>query len=186
MERVIAELKNYIPTFDVQLPTTTGFYAFYINNNSFENTTLSGIKEYDCIYIGIAKDETLSKRIHKAHFKDSGKSTFRRSIGAILLNQLELEPTMRGINPTKSNISNFKFNDISEERISHFIFNNLSIAICSCENTRFNLRETEKILIQRFNYPAFNLEHANNQNEYYHAIKDARKSCRNRIIHNLE
>ncbi len=186
MERVITELKNYIPTFDVQVPPTTGFYAFYVNNNSFDTSKLSGIKEYDCIYIGIAKDETLSKRIKEAHFKDFGKSTFRRSIGAILLNQLELEPIMRGINPTKSNISNFKFNHISEERISHFIFNNLSIAICSCDNTQFNLKETEKILIKRFNYPAFNLEHANNHNEYYNAIKDARKSCRNRIIQNLE
>ena len=68
-----------------------GFYAFFVLSEScFRDTVLETVKQGACIYIGKAKDETLYDRISKCHLKNTGKSTFRRSLGAILRNKLSL------------------------------------------------------------------------------------------------
>lgn len=185
MINLYESLKNFKPIFTVEPPRTTGFYAFYANSDCFEDTELHEIKKFDCIYIGIAKDETLWQRVLESHLKDSGKSTFRRSLGAILRIKLGLNPIMRGITVTKSNISNFKFCSDSEIKLSNFMTRKLSVAFYSCDSNESNLEAIEKKLIDEFGFPAFNLEYARTRNKYYHIIKKARKECRNIVAEHL-
>ncbi|OOM15913.1 GIY-YIG nuclease family protein [Clostridium saccharobutylicum] len=178
MEQIIRCLKDYKEINNIEAPKTTGFYAFYtIANNIFEGTALSDIKKGDCIYVGIAKDETLDKRVYKSHLKTTGKSTLRRAIGAILIKKLGLEPTMRGKTATESNLRNFTFSKESEQRLTEFINNNLGVAFCSYSSIDINLEDIEKEIIKEFGYPAFNVEYVK-ESKYKKVIQDARKNCR--------
>lgn len=178
MDDIYESLKNPNSIDKISVPFKIGIYAFYTNNKCFLNTEICQIDKGECIYIGIAKDETLNQRIRK-HFSNSGQSTFRRSLGAILRTKLKLTPTMRGITITKSNISNFRFNSKSEKILTDFMNENLSVAFHTLEITEHNIRVKEKEMIDKFGFPAFNLEHAGMRSKYYQIIKEARKECRN-------
>lgn len=178
MEQIIRCLKEYKEIKNIEAPQTTGFYAFYaIANNVFEGTALSDIKKETCIYVGIAKYETLNERVLKSHLKTTNKSTLRRSIGAILIKKLGLEPIMRGKAATESNLRNFTFSKESEQRLTEFMFTNLGVAFCSYSSIDVNLEDIEKEIIKEFGYPAFNVEYVK-ESKYKKAIQDARKNCR--------
>ncbi|MGB7604126.1 MAG: hypothetical protein WBL93_01485 [Lutisporaceae bacterium] len=184
MNKIIDGLKEFKPLHEIAVPNTTGFYAFYtIRDNCFEETQLNNIKQFDCIYVGIAEDETLYERIMHSHLKSAGKSTFRRSLGAILRTKLDLLPLMRGVTPTKSNISNYKFSNADEQKLTAFMRNNLRIAYFPYTEAGKNMESIEKEIIKKFGYPAFNLSHVNkNDNPYFQAIKLARQNCKNEVI----
>jgi hypothetical protein len=178
MEQIIRCLNDYKELKNIEAPQTTGFYAFYtIVNNIFEGTALSDMKKETCIYVGIAKDETLNERVTKSHLKTTGKSTLRRAIGAILIEKLGLEPIMRGKTATESNLSNFTFSKESEQRLTEFMFANLGVAFCSYSSIDVNLEDIEKEIIKEFRYPAFNVEYVK-ESKYKKVIQDARKNCR--------
>ncbi len=178
MEKIITSLKDYKEIKNVEVPQTTGFYAFYVIENSiFEGTGLSGIKKGTCIYVGIAKDETLNERVLKSHLKTTGKSTLRRAIGAILINKLGLEPIIRGKTVTESNLRNFTFSKESEQKLTEFMVANLGVACCSYSSIEVNLEEIEKEIIKEFRYPAFNIEYAK-ESLYKKVIQESRKNCR--------
>lgn len=179
MDWIIKALKSYVPISEAIAPIETGFYAFYIITEiCFAETEFAQLKLFDIIYIGIAKDETLAKRVFDMHLKDSGKSTLRRSLGAALKEKLDLKPVMRGINPTPANISHYSFCEDSEQRLTDFMYGNLGVAFCACDNVEYDIEATEKALIEKFNFPIFNIEHSRNQNPYSNRVKRLRKICR--------
>lgn len=178
MEQIIRCLKDYKEIKNIEAPQTTGFYAFYaMANNIFEGTALSDIKKETCIYVGIAKDETINERVLKSHLKTTGKSTLRRAIGAILIEKLGLEPIMRGKTATESNLRNFTFSKESEQILTEFMVTNLGVAFCSYSSIDVNLEDIEKEIIKEFRYPAFNVEYVK-ESRYKKVIQDARKNCR--------
>ena len=180
MKEIIEGLKMYLPVKEVKLPQSTGFYAFYVlNDYCFRGTELSNIRQYDCIYVGIAADETLYKRVVESHLKAAGKSTFRRSLGAILRDRLELKPIMRGLTSTRSNVSNYTFSKVDEERLTGFMFENLAIAYYPYDYSSRRFEDIEKEIIKEFGYPAFNIEYSKQtDNHYLKSVKQARKECR--------
>lgn len=178
MEQIIRCLKDYKEIKNIEAPQTMEFYAFYAKeNNIFEGTALSDIKKETCIYVGIAKDETLNERVSKSHLKTTGKSTLRRSIGAILIKRLGLEPIMRGKTVTESNLRNFTFSKESEQRLTEFMLANLGVAFCAYSSADANLEDIEKEIIKEFRYPAFNVEYVK-VSTYKKVIQEARKNCR--------
>ncbi|MGE5329885.1 MAG: GIY-YIG nuclease family protein [Deltaproteobacteria bacterium] len=186
MDEIYESLKNPKSIDEISIPLNIGIYAFYTNSKCFLNTQLNQIESEECIYIGIAQDETLNQRILGSHFSHSGQSTFRRSLGAILRNKLNLDPIMRGVTVTKSNISNFRFCSESEKKLTNFMNQNLLIAFKSFNVTEHNLNDIEKKLIDKFGFPAFNLEYVGIKSKYYQIIKEARKECRNIVKQRID
>lgn len=172
MDWIIDALKNYVPIFEAIPPDEPGFYAFYIlTEGCFEDTVFAELRKCDIIYIGIAKDETLEQRVFKKHLRNTGQSTLRRSLGAALMEKLDIKPIMRGINPTPANISHYTFSIDDEQRLTDFIYGNLGIAFCACNSPEVNNEDTESNLIEAFNFPAFNIEYAGVNNPYKQILK---------------
>ena len=85
MERIMNDLKMIKSISRAKPFTESGFYAFFVlSENCFNDTALERVKQGACIYVGKAEDETLDDRISKCQLRNTRKSTFRRSLGAIL------------------------------------------------------------------------------------------------------
>lgn len=182
MKQIIESLKIYKPLSQVELPKETGFYAFFvISRGCFDGTVLSQIKKDDCVYIGIAEDETLFERVTESHLIATGRSTFRRSLGAVLRTKLDLKPIQRGIVPTKSNLSNYAFSTESEKRLTDFMYKHIGIAFHPFSNLDCSLNVIEKKLIEQFDFPVFNIEYSGIKNPHKRIIQELRKDCR-RIV----
>ncbi len=190
MKQIIEGLKSFRPILEEKAEPhkVTGFYAFFvISNNCFSHTFLEELKQGTCIYIGIAENETLYERVFKSHLKDTGKSTFRRSMGAVLRNELCLQPIKRGVTATRSNISNYTFNLESEKRLTNFMYQHLWLAFYPYSDSKVAFEEIEKQLIKEFGFPAFNLEYGNSyENVFFQRIKQARKECRDIVARQIE
>lgn len=112
-----ADHKNY--------PTSPGIYAFVLAENSTLKQFGTGGR---VIYVGIAKD-SLKKRDLNTHFKTgkTGHSTLRRSIGAILKQQLKLTVLTRNGTTVQTAIDNYKFEPNGDQRLSDWMQSNLKI-----------------------------------------------------------
>lgn len=178
MKQIVESLKIYKPLLEAEPPKETGFYAFFVmTDNCFDKTELSHIKKGDCVYIGIAEDETLLERVAESHLKTTSRSTLRRSLGAILREKYDLKPIKRGITATKSNISNYTLTPESEQRLTDFMYQHLGVAFYSYGSLN-NFEKIEKQLIKEFSFPVFNIEYSSNQNPYKRIIQVLRKECR--------
>lgn len=123
-------------------PTNAGIYAFYLSATS---TLLDFGKGGQIIYIGIAKN-SLHDRDFNQHFNTgkTGKSTLRRSIGAILKDNLKLTAIPRGGENDSLRFYNYKF--IEEQSLTYWMKVNLEIGYWTPDKpiTYKQLRETEK------------------------------------------
>lgn len=123
-------------------PETSGIYAIFLS----EKSNLSGFGDGNkIVYIGIAK-HSLRDRDFNQHFRtgQTGRSTLRRSIGAILKDKLGLTAIPRGgINDGKR-FDNFKFNQ--EQRLTDWMVSNLEIGYWTpkCPLSYQELRNVEK------------------------------------------
>lgn len=104
-------------------PRVPGLYAFFLSENAdkFEYATPGQI-----MYIGISKD-SLHDRDFNQHFKTgkTGSSTLRRSIGAIMKNQLNLTAIPRGGENDSKRFENYKFSE--EQKLTDWMVGNLKI-----------------------------------------------------------
>lgn len=124
------------------------------------------------IYAGMT-EKSLSVRNHYLH-AHSGGSTFRRSLGALLADELNLTPIRRDSNPKNAN--KYRFTDADEKTLSAWIEANL-LAAQSEVDTDIVMREAELIgLLQ----PPLNLNKWANPQKAIIAGK--RKSCADIVI----
>lgn len=81
------------------------------------------------VYVGRSKD--LAAREYDQHLSPEGTgwSTLRRSIGALLQAELELEAWPRSAGPSASNVRCYRFAPDGEERLSAWMGENLSVAV---------------------------------------------------------
>jgi hypothetical protein len=104
-------------------PDTNGIYGMFLIESS-------SLKEFGAggrlIYIGIAKN-SLKDRDFNDHFntRNSGRSTLRRSIGAILKVDLSLKAIPRGGSTDSLRYENYKFDN--EEILTEWMITNLNI-----------------------------------------------------------
>ena len=82
------------------------------------------------IYVGKSSD--LAERAYSGHFSSSGSgfSTLRRSIGALLKEQLALVAVPRGKGNSKSNYTQYRFDNAGDDRLTTWIKQNLEIGVC--------------------------------------------------------
>lgn len=124
-----------------------GLYAFSLANGA----SLKAFgKARQIIYVGKAED-SLRQRDLNTHFKDgkTGQSTLRRSIGAILKNELEAMAFSRNGLLDKPNIDNYKFNTNAEAELSDWMKKNLRIGYWEYNQAieKKSLRDIEEELI---------------------------------------
>jgi hypothetical protein len=125
-------------------PDKHGIYGFVLTGKS----DLGDFgKKGTLIYIGIAK-ESLRDRDLKQHFRNgqTGRSTLRRSIGAILKSNLKLTAIPRGLKTDSKRFLNYKFKEADEDRLTRWMTENLEVGYWTANEsmTYKELREYEK------------------------------------------
>ena len=153
-----------------------GIYAFYYTGVT---QTINSIpfSEESLLYIG-KTESSQKKRDANTHFSSgkTGSSTVRRSLGAILISDLELKPIPRNATDYERGRYNFyKFDDRSEELLTEWMKNNIALSYYEHKGTIEELRAIEASIIQEL-IPTLNIEY-NHRNEYLNILKALRKSC---------
>lgn len=157
-------------------PSKKGIYCVKLTQNSMLKTFGAG---GDVLYVGIAK-ESLNSRDIKTHFnsKRTGSSTLRRSIGAILKDDLNLAALPRSEKKTDQDIYCYKFNEDGEKELTNWMKNNLLIGYCVIENVDYQkLRDIEEEVIKIMK-PSLDLDRRTRHlNIYFPELDRLRKFC---------
>ena len=153
-----------------------GIYAIALIGNDFPFPLKTpSLTDGDIIYIG--KTNTSAKRrVLKTHFKSgrTGSSTLRRSLGAILRNELTLKPIPRSL--VDGRVRDYKFIIESENKLTEWMINNLTVSFYDFEGGKRLLKELESDIISILK-PILNIDgNAINQNRSL--IKELRAKCR--------
>ncbi len=164
----------------ISLTDYSGLYCFFLNGKS--SLDIFG-KDKQAIYVGISVN--LNGRELKQHLKsgETGWSSFRRSIGAILKKQLKLEATHRDLNPKKLRADKYKFKGDGEARLTNWILENTELGYWTM-NTKLGknhleLLETEVIKILK---PTLDLHKATKHlNPLATQLDKLREVCRNEV-----
>ncbi|HEY5196234.1 MAG TPA: hypothetical protein VIJ51_04350 [Solirubrobacteraceae bacterium] len=122
------------------------------------------------VYVGVTGN--LAEREFETHFAagKTGFSTLRRSLGAILKAQLDLRGRPRGTGASKTNYTNYKFDDGGEQRLSAWMHKNLRVGTRALEHPQ--VREPELIILA---CPPLNLTGWANPEAA--TIRELRKAC---------
>ena len=94
-----------MPIFEADLPHTAGCYILYADSDGMQYLGLPQENGLFVLYVGKAED-SIRERVSKTHLVSnrSGSSTLRRSLGAMLLKQLNLTPQPRSANTEEKKI----------------------------------------------------------------------------------
>ncbi len=163
------------------LPNEQGIYAFYIDNT----TDLGKFgKPGQLIYVGLS-EKNLNSRDTETHLKSgqTGWSTLRRSIGAILKTKLKLTAQKRDINPKKLRADKYKFDEKGEIKLTEWMMSNLKMGYWSTSKplTKDKLRnEEEKAIIML--KPTLDLDRRTKKfNPLAIELDDLREICRQEV-----
>jgi hypothetical protein len=168
-EDILSALQASAVSIDqLDAPAEPGTYGFFLN----EGSSVPGIAQPGGrpIYVGISGN--LAQREFDTHFASgqSGFSTLRRSLGALLIDQLQLRPRPRGSGASDTNYRNYRFDDQGENRLSQWMTANLRVGIQPVRSPK----EIERQLIA-LACPPLNLTHWSNPDTP--TIKAARRAC---------
>ena len=163
-----ALVNSRAPIGSLSPPQTSGVYAFFLTDITALVPFVPGRE--GLLYVGTSGD--LATREFDNHFNSTGTgfSTLRRSLGAILKEQLRLTAIRRGPGPSSSNVTNYRFAFDGEERLTRWMQNALVVGICPIAEAE----PTERQLIQRLQ-PPLNLQGWRNPNAA--AIRELRRTC---------
>jgi hypothetical protein len=159
-------------------PKKPGIYAFFLSD-------VSDLGQYghggQLLYIGISKD-SLHNRDFNQHFKSgqTGRSTFRRSLGAVLKDKLKLKAIPRGGLNDAKRYDNYKFISQCEEALSEWMLQNLEIGYWISEGVMdySALREHEEAVIRQL-HPTFDLDRRTKDlNPLASALTSLRNECK--------
>jgi hypothetical protein len=110
-------------------PHAPGVYAWFLD----EATALRSMPRQsgEPIYIGTSSN--LAQRRDETHFKTGGTgfSTLRRSLGALLKDELNLRALPRGTGPSDQNFRCYRFDDGGEARLTGWMRQHLRVGICA-------------------------------------------------------
>ena len=157
-----------VPLDDVDAPSEPGVYAWFLD----DPRVLPAIPDQgsDPVYVGLSSN--LAVREYDTHFKagQSGFSTLRRSLGALLKDELQLRARPRGTGASESNYTNYRFDDTGEAALSAWMREHLRVAVHPC--TDGDAIETELIALA---CPPLNLTKW--ANPHAAEIRAKRKAC---------
>jgi len=168
-ETFLGELSSgQTPIAGLTPPACPGIYAIYLRPDSSGLSFCTAGPEP--VYLGISED--LAQRGPDNHFRSgqTGFSTLRRSIGALLLDQLRLVPCPRATGWATTNFRNYRFDHQGERRLSEWMETNLLVAARP-------IRDPERVegRLVNFTHPPLNLKGWKNPNA--DRIRAARNLC---------
>ncbi len=153
-----------------------GIYAMFFMGDEFP---VPGVKPENDEIIYLGKTESSSdSRDKKTHFADgkTGSSTLRRTLGAFLMDQLELVPIPRNKSDfAKKRYTHYKFNDFSETRLTIWMKENIGMSFFEYPEPPKVIDHLETQLINICK-PLLNLS-KNPTNPYLQTIKAKRLEC---------
>ena len=160
-----------------EFSTLPGIYAVLYLGKSNTLGTIKALKSGQIIYIG----KTLSSQQSRdadTHFKSgkSGSSTLRRSIGALLREEMKLIPIPRGSGKTEKDTTNYRFDDMSEDFLTSWMVSNLGLAFFEYPKSPDEIRSLELKLLDKL-CPVLNIE-SNSANPFLSEVKSARAKCK--------
>ncbi len=126
------------------------------------------VPEGGLLYIG--KVEKQNKRLHFAA-PHSGSSTLRRSLGALLKDQLDMQVHPRSLGRSNADFANYVFSKDAEKRLSNWMLAHLCYAVVPVED---EVRATEKQAIKELQPPLNLTDWRNPQRKH---LKELRKRC---------
>ncbi len=158
---------TYAPL-DIPAVDAAGVYALFLTDPS----ALPGltIPASGVLYVGMT-ESSLEVRNHFAH-GDSGFSSPRRTLGALLKNALQLVAIRRGTGPSPRNITNYRFPGDGEQRLSAWMAQNLRYSLARVTGS---VGAVERRLIGELQ-PPLNLTHWLNPQRPH--LKSLRQACR--------
>lgn len=129
------------------LPNEQGIYTFFVDSTK-DLGKFGQAKQ--AIYVGIS-EKNLNGRDTETHLKSgqTGWSSLRRSLGAILKSKLNLTAQKRDNNPKKLRADKYRFDELGEERLTKWMTENLILGYWSTNNplTKSKLRDLEEQVI---------------------------------------
>ncbi|SHJ88832.1 GIY-YIG nuclease family protein [Epilithonimonas mollis] len=152
-----------------------GIYAIFFIGKEFPIKGFS-LPDNKLIYIGKTESSQQSRDAN-THFKTgkTGSSTARKSIGALLSQSEKIIPVVRSTSDfIKGRTSHFKFDEVSEERITDWMFKNLAVAFYEYPEGKEAICNLETELIQYLN-PVLNIDSKSIDNPYKSFIRKLRK-----------
>lgn len=156
---------------DIPLVSGAGVYVFYLEQpTALPSITLPASR---VLYIGMT-DDCLEARNHFYH-EHSGFSTFRRSLGALLKDELGLKALPRAAGPSPTNTNCYRFNEAGELALTRWMREHLTYACYPNEDPR----AMESELIRHYE-PPLNLTKWKNPNAAY--LKALRKKCKQEAL----
>lgn len=138
------------------VPREPGLYAFYGDDQAWSDLGLTPAFGGQPLYVGKA-ERSLNGRDVATHFAPgkTGSSTVRRSLAALLADQLALVPVPRNLAKPDGS-ANFALGASSEERLSNWMRDHLSLATWT-KPADVNLAEIETVVLRRLR-PPLNLD----------------------------
>ncbi len=161
-----------MPIYEADPPPTAGCYILFANSEGMQHLGLPQENGLSVLYVGKAED-SIRRRVSKTHLVSdrSGSSTLRRSLGAMLLKQLNLTPQPRsGNTEDKKRFTNYNFDSDGEIKLNNWI--KTHVFVMPVPNP--NPKTAEDQLIADLS-PPLNLTKW--PNPYRKTIKKARAMC---------
>lgn len=155
-----------------------GIYAVFFFGSEFPLASAKrAIKRGTLVYIGKTESRQI-ERDQNQHFASgqTGRSTLRRSIGAILRASLYLKPEPRNQNESSDRtFRNYRFDAVGEQRLTEWMKANLGLSFFEYDRVPAEIDERETQLI-RLATPILNLKD-NPANRWMVEIKELRSVC---------
>lgn len=149
-------------------PPESGVYAIYLRTKGLLAPFAEG--ENGLVYIGLSTN--LANREFEQHFssENTGFSTLRRSLGAILKHSLALRAIPRAPGPSETNCRNYCFLANGESRLTDWMCEHLEVGVFAS----LKFEELEKFLMKELR-PLLNLKGC--PNPHRDEIKRLRRLC---------
>lgn len=173
MFKNISEHKN--------IPAEPGLYFIRLSKNSNLNNFGDN---YTLLYIGKAID-SIRHRLLEQHFctGETGSSSLRRSIGAILKTKMHLQPIPRSTTEkSEKRFTNYAFKSEGDERLTKWMKKNLDCCFIehskmNDEDARSSLKKVEIKFTKRL-LPTLDLDPATRKyNKFAKGLSDLRAIC---------
>jgi hypothetical protein len=154
-----------------------GIYAFFFFGKDFPLVDYHPQKD-EIIYIG-KTESSQSGRDEKTHFASgkTGSSTIRRSLGALLKDELSLIPIPRNDKDFDAGRKSFfSFDEPSEDKLTKWMKGHLGLSFYEYDQSPAEIDILETKLIAEAQ-PLLNIDPKNPDNPFAQIIKTARKAC---------
>lgn len=148
-----------------------GLYALFVDNSAVVPPLTIG--ENGLLYIGMTTDNTGARN----HFElPSGSSSPRRSLGALLKDELHLCAIRRGSGDSPKNWENYRFSDEGEAALTRWMKNHLSMNSVPLSGVKAKIEQVERQLITQLK-PPLNLK-GGSKTPAHKQLEALRKACR--------